>query len=178
MRRVRNIIAALFILCFGMDILSMSSTAQAQDKTAQVKAVFLFKFFDYVTWPSGKVPSENGNSYLCTYGGHPFGETLNYIAARKSGKYQLRTKAINSLDEGRDCHVLYVSRSNYSDIASWAKGRGVLVVGESSGVLSSGGAIRLQENDRKIGLIINLENAKRQGLKISSRLLDIAEVER
>lgn len=165
-------------LILGVALGYVPCTSFAQRKSDKVKAVFLFKFFDYVTWPKGKVPGENGDGVLCTYGSHPFGNTLEYIAAHKGEKYSLRIKAVKSLDGLNGCHILYMSGDNYNRKFSLEDGKGILFVSDSDKTLNYGGVIELYENDGKIGLVIDLKNAKKQNLKISSRLLDIAEVRR
>ena len=176
MKKLKCFYVCLFLL-LGAAFVFSPHPVYAQGKSDKVKAVFLFKFFDYVTWPPGKKPGESGDGYLCTYGRHSFADSLDYIAARKSGKYRLRTKSISSLDDAESCHVLFVTRGNYGEISSF-NNNGVLVVGDSGGVLERGGAVELQESGGKVGLVVDLHNAKKRGLKISSRLLDIADVRR
>ncbi len=166
------------LLILGAVLTCLPYTAFAQNKSDKVKAVFLFKFFDYVTWPQGKIPGENNDGVLCTYGKHSFGDTLEYIAARKSGKYRLRTKVVKSLENINGCHVLYMAGDYYKSASPLENKKGVLLVSDSAGILNFGGVIELYEEDGKVGLIIDLQNAKKKNLKISSRLLDIAKVQR
>lgn len=148
------------VLGFGAGVF-VPHTALAQDKADKVRAVFLFKFFDYVTWPSGKKPGKDGNGVLCTYGKNPFGNSLEYISARKGGKYTLQTKNITSPDDAKGCHVLYITRANYEEIQKITENKGILIVGDSKEFLDHGGIISLQENSSKVGLAIDLKNAKK-----------------
>lgn len=151
-------------------------TAFAQDKARQVKSVFLFKFFDYVTWPSGYVPGVSGEAVLCTLGSHDFGNMLEYIADRKSSDFRFRVKSINNISESKACNILFVNSGKYADIRALQENSGVLIVGDKHNILESGGVIQMKEDGGKIGLIVDLQHARKQNLKISSRLLDIAEV--
>lgn len=165
-------------LSLGAVLLCTPYTVSAQGKADKVKAVFLFKFFDYITWPQGSAPGKNSDGLLCTYGSHSFGDTLDYIAARKSGKYRLRTKPLKSLKNINGCQILYMANENYNELSSIENKEGILIVSDSNKILDHGGIIELYEKNGTVGLIIDLQNAKKKNLKISSRLLDIAEVRR
>jgi hypothetical protein len=156
--------------------LGFARTGLAQEKADKVKAVFLFKFFDYVTWPSTSAPGVAGDGMLCTYGPHAFGGMLEYIAARKGGDVHFRVQPVGAIGQSGKCHILYVGESQYDKISGLQADSGVLTVGDADGFLEAGGIILMKEDMGKVKLEIDLKNAKKSGLKISSRLLGIAEV--
>ncbi|MFN8929847.1 MAG: YfiR/HmsC family protein, partial [Alphaproteobacteria bacterium] len=55
--------------------LAGDGAGHADPRTNKIQAVFLFKFFDYITWPDGA-----DKKTICTYGGNPFGVLLDKIA--------------------------------------------------------------------------------------------------
>ena len=159
-------------------ILVYPAEGAAQSKINKVRAVFLFKFFDYITWPSGYVPGVSGDGVLCTLGGHNFKDTLGYIAARKSDDFRYHVKKIYDINDISGCHILYVNPKKYKDVSALQSNGGILTVGSENDFLNLGGIMQMKERDGKIRLLIDLKQARKQGLKISSRLLDIAEVKK
>lgn len=152
--------------------------AAAQTSPEQVKAVFIVKFFDYVTWPDKKSPDESGTARICLLGGNPFGSTLSYLASKKNGSVKYKVESITSGAEAKNCHVLFSTSGSYGDLKNIAAGSGVLIIGEKSGIHEAGGIVQMYEKDDKIQLSIDLGNARDQGIKISSRLLDISDVKK
>ena len=56
------------------------------------------------------------------------------------------------------------------------KGHSVLTVGEQEGFAVRGGIVNLTKEKNKVRFEINLDAAKRAGLKMSSQLLKLAKV--
>ena len=154
------------IIMVMMLIFSVNSPIYAQDRTQKVKAVFLFKFTGYITWP------DKGNATtICTYGGNPFGGLLEKLA-----DFQKKSISIKHLNFGQTisgCHIVYVVPSLS---APDTDGQAVLTVSEKRGFAKNGGMIELEETPQRIKLIVNLNTLYGSNLKASSRLLDIAEL--
>lgn len=167
---------ALLALVVLVGLLGFPRVVLSQENADKIKSVFMFKFFDYVTWPSGYVPGTSGDGILCTYGSHPFGETLTHLASLKSADHRFRVQSVSSVEQGKRCHVLYVAKSRYDKVPAFPSGSGVLIVGDDDGFLEAGGIIQMKEDKGKVRLMIDLNNAKKHGVQISSRLLNIAEV--
>ena len=144
----------------------MNNSAYAQDRSQKVKAVFLFKFVGYITWPD-----KRSSTTICTYGGNPFGNLLNQLSGLQ--KQSVTIKNINSGQSILGCHIVYVSPSVSSPNTN---GQAIITVSESSGFAQKRGMIELKETSERIQLIINVARLKAANLKASSRLLDIAEL--
>lgn len=145
--------------------------AYAQDKTAQIKAVFLFKFIDYVTWPQNNSPSNGGTFSLCVLGKHSFGRTLNVIAS-KQNQHKFKIQYFNTTETPKNCHLIFTEDSP----SRMKRLKGSLLVSDSSDFARKGGMIEMREEGGKVKLIGNLQRAEEAGFKISSRLLGIMEV--
>ena len=157
-----------FLCCFILAvalIFSLSSTSSyAQERSLKVKAVFLFKFAGYITWPQG-----NQNLTLCTYGSNPFGSLL-----AKTGHLQKEPMKIKNIRSGgsiNSCNILYIAKNTN---APNTKGKSILTVSEASKFAQKGGTIEMRETDERMGLVINVKVLKSSNLEASSRLLDIA----
>jgi hypothetical protein len=87
-----------------------------------------------------------------------------------------QVQALQSLGE---CQLLFVSSSEknrLSEIIGAVKGRPVLTVGELEGFTQRGGIVRFLIESNNVRFEINPDVAERMGLKISSRLLNLAKV--
>jgi hypothetical protein len=145
--------------------------AYAQDKTAQVKAVFLFKFSDYVTWPEAIRPPDGGTFSLCIWGDNPFGSLLEQIAQKQSA-YKYKVTYYPLSETPQNCHLVF-SGAEASQILRL---QGPFLIGDHANFAQQGGMVEMTEEDGKIKLKANLGAAEKAGYKMSSRLLNIMDV--
>ena len=81
------------------------------------------------------------------------------------------------LEEIQPCHILFISRSESSrldEILKALDGTATLTVGEDEEFVRRGGIIRFFTQESKIRFEINLDAAEYEGLRLSSRLLQVA----
>lgn len=149
------------------------------DVSAQKRAAeFVFKFFDYVTWPAHKDPSVTGQARLCVYGDHPFGSNLEAIAGVRNGGVAYRVYTIKSLRPARYCHVVYIAPQYYPYLR-FGRGKDILTVSDDPGFLAAGGIVQMiQRADGGFDLAIDLHEAEAQNLVMSSQLLKLSDVKR
>lgn len=149
----------------------------------KIKAGYLYNFTKFVTWPEIKGTDFN----LCLLSNDPFGVVIGPI--EKKSAFTLPIKVIK-LDEAKDiqnsilksnCQILYVGSGNgqktdFERIKGSLQKMATLIVGEGEEFAAEGGMIGFANRDGKIKLKINLEAAKLAGLKISAKLLEVAEL--
>lgn len=165
-----KLILAAFLCAFSLVCAPSSMASEPIDK---IKAVFLFKFFDYVSWQN----DTRKTGTLCTLGQHPFGNDLIYISKMKESP-KLNVISIASLQEVKKCHVLYVHEIKNIKTKDISKTKNTLVVSSDRNALNKGSTIMMSEKSGRVHLSIDLKTAENNNVKISSRLLQIAEVKR
>jgi len=77
------------------------------------------------------------------------------------------------------CHVLFVSASEqkrFRSILEQVSSRTILTIGDADDFAAVGGIVDLRLKDLKIQLQVNLAAAERSRIRISSRLLSLAEI--
>jgi hypothetical protein len=82
-------------------------------------------------------------------------------------------------EPGSECHILFIAGSGKrrsADIINRLRSSSVLSVGETDSFLQQGGIINFALKDRKVRLQVGIGAADKAGLKISSKLLSLAEV--
>lgn len=165
-------------LFFGVVLLfSQYVIADDADIEYKVKAGYLYNFTKFITWPEDK--SETFN--LCIVGEDPFGDLIDPIEQRSAFGRPIKLFRFNSLNKGQRCHILFISASIKDNLLL----KGMLVihdvdkslsVGESDGFATQGGMIGFVNRQGKIKLQINLKTLQRSDLKISAKLLEVAEL--
>jgi hypothetical protein len=149
-------------------------------KEYQVKAVFLFNFAQFVTWPPAVFTSADEPFRIGVLGDDPFDGFLDEtVSGEKVEGHPLVVQRYASAADVKDCRILFISRSEsgrMEDILAGLKDKGVLTVGDTEGFVKSGGIIRFAMEGNKIHFKINLEAAKRANLVISSQVLRLAEI--
>ncbi len=150
---------------------------QVRPTEAQLKAVFLFNFGKYVTWPV--LPLENFS--ICVLGRDPFGASLDAIVSGETlaGK-PATVRRIRGAQEASSCQIVFISSSEeahlQSMIAALARSGNALTVSDLPHFVQQGGMIQFVEEGNRVRFVVNLAAARRAGLVLSSELLKIAKV--
>jgi hypothetical protein len=135
-----------------------------------VKAAFLYNFLKYVEWPG----SPTGPIIVCVAGQNPFGQVFfdtmrDQIAGREVSGRQIT-------EPSDECNVIFVPSTASGAYVRHARGKPVLLVGESADFLSQGGIIRFVREGTKLQFEIDAEAARQAGLTISPGLLRLRRV--
>lgn len=144
---------------------------------ANIKAVFLFNFAKYVTWPSVAIGERSpAEIRICVTENNAFFGLLKAAVQDEDveGK-PLVAVALSGLDEARTCQILYVGNSQGAEAKAWygAVRRGqVLTVAD--GALTDDTVIAFVRDENRIRFDINRAAAARYNLNISSKLLRLA----
>ena len=146
----------------------------------RVKAAFLFNFAKFVEWPPQAFQSAGQPIAICVLGQDPFGSSLDEVVQGKAiGNRKFVVLEISSAKQCGKCHILFVSASQRkrlrADLAE-IQGCCALTVGETEEFIDSGGMINLRVQDTHVHMEIDRYAAERAGLRISSKLLSLAEI--
>ena len=176
-------LAVCLRVILGLMVLAAPGVMRAQSavsKEYQVKAAFLFNFAQFVEWPAKEFSDANSPLVIGILGNDPFGAILDeMVRGEKVKGHPLIVQRYRQVEEIQNCHVLFVSPSESSQvekILERLKGRSVLTVSDIDGFAQKGGIIRLVTDKGKIRFRVNLEAAKTADVTISSKLLKAAEI--
>lgn len=170
-------LVAAWAAAFGM----LETRAQTfVPREYQLKAVFLFNFAQFVEWPPTAFPEAGAPIYIGVLGDDPFGPILEQVVRGETIHHRrLVIKRSRQLEDLKACHLLFISRSEEGQLAqilAGVAGASILTVGETEQFAHRGGVINFTLQENKIRFEINLHAAERAGLKISSKLLQLATV--
>ncbi len=148
----------------------VAATGEAETLEYAVKGAYLTKFGLYVEWPPGVFAAPASPLVLCVVGDDPFGAALDTAAGREQvDGHPLQLRRLKSLTREAGCHVAYIGAAEAARGAEPL--RGVLTVGEARG---GGGVISFVIKDSRVRFTVDDEAAARNGLQISSKLLNMA----
>jgi hypothetical protein len=146
----------------------------------QVKAVCLLHFARFIEWPPQAFAGDRAPVVVAVLGQDPFGEDLDRALEGKTvGERPLVVRRFPDMGKLEACHVLFVSRSEEANVAALPeklKAYNVATVSEIEDFARRGGVFRLYLRDHKLRFEINIDAAKRAGLTLSAKLLQVGDV--
>ncbi len=173
---MKNLLPTFLIL---FTFFSSIQALYSQVTEYRIKAAYLFNFAKFVEWPESSFSDSSEPIKIGILGTDPFLETLNQTVTGKTVKGRKfilqRFKKVQDLEF---CHILFIStseRRRISQIIKKINGTSTLTVSESSNFIDDGGIIRLLNKDNKVRFEIGLSAAQQADLRISSRVLRLAE---
>jgi hypothetical protein len=174
---LRIILRALVLLSLAL-VAATAVPGAEEPSEYQVKAAFLLNFVRFVEWPVDVFKKADDPLVVGILGKDPFEGTLEQTVTNKTvGGRSVVVRHISDVTAARTCQVVFLAASEtrrLGDIVT--AGRGVLIVGEAEGLAERGGMINFVVQDNHVRFEINPSAATRAGLKISSKLLQLAIV--
>lgn len=162
-------------------IISGGVTVEAQAGDAvreyKLKAAFLLNFSKFTTWPKEAFARTSENFDFCVVGQNPFGSILRSLETKSVSGRQVKLHLLNSLEEGKGCHLMFVSKSEkgkLDQLQQLTNGQPVVTVSDIQGFSSDGGIFEFITREGKLSFIVNNRQAKRNGLQINASLLSLA----
>ncbi|WMJ09524.1 YfiR family protein [Nitrosomonas sp. sh817] len=166
----RWLLAALLIMAqpFTASIAHAGETLEYQ-----VKAAFIYNFIAFTQWPGSAEPAIN----LCLYGEDYFGDEIDKLQNKTVGTRQIKVVRTNNIDRLQQCHAIFFSKSANNDLANLVnslESYPILTLADTPNAISRGIIINMNLVNEKIVFEINLAAARKSGLDISSKLLQLA----
>jgi hypothetical protein len=156
-------------------------TAHGQEKAIgeyDVKAAFLYNLTKFIEWPDKSLDQKSALT-IYILGDAPFGNALDAIRGKTIKGKAIVVKKTNSLDILKHGDILFISNSEKGRLEQILKGISglpILTVGDTESFAENGVIVNFYIEDNKIRFEINIEAAKRAGLRISSNLLRLGKI--
>lgn len=175
------LIAAFSPFCLAADLPALSAY--------QVKAAFIYNFAKFVEWPPQSFPASDSPLILGVVGDDPMSKDVNALSGRTVGPHRIQvewfpvSRADLFIHDPPPCQILYILPSELLQapaIIDGVRARHVLTICDGARSFERvGAAINLITTpEGKIRFEINIDAAKRAGLKIESPLLNLARIVR
>lgn len=172
-------LAALLLFGFFNNTLAQPKA----EREARIKAAFLYHLIKFVDWPSGIFKDPNSPFKFCFIGSdilvNFLQSTLKNASVGTRSVVPVFDLSAAKSSELVSCHLLYIgelSKQDLDEIESKLLNQPVLIVSSNFDLTSSSGVIHLFEDSNRLKVRINRNNAEKRALRLSSDLLDIAEL--
>lgn len=176
------------LICCAVAAILSAGVAMAQEKASveyKIKAAYLLNFAKFVEWPTNRFPTATSPIKVGVLGKDPFGADLDRIMAeRVIERRKFEIIRASETEASLACHIVFVSsseRRQFPQIIETLHKANVLTVGEHEQFLQQGGIIRFfihddpVQSESTVRFEINAPAAEKAGLRISSKLLQIAK---
>jgi hypothetical protein len=142
------------------------------DATEQFKAVYLFNFAKLTVWPA---PAPADLLTICFIGAPGVrGLIERDVSGKLIGARRIAVRSLGSSRDADDCSIVYIEAAAGSSTLAANAPAYALTVSDARDFAHHGGMIELFFKDNRLRFIINLDNARLAGLKMSSSLLALA----
>lgn len=158
-----------------------SGQARAQPAGAvlerRVKAAFLYKFLGYIEFPAGAFSDAAAPVQIGVVGSEEMeAELERIVAGRTINNRPVEVRQVHEGDEAGALHLLFVAGADNARAARVLRKAppGALLVTECSKGLQAGSIINFRIVDEHVRFDVSLDAADKQNIKLSSRLLTVA----
>jgi hypothetical protein len=146
----------------------------------QVKIGFVYNFTKFVEWPSQSFPDPGTPLTIGVLGSDPLGDALEQtLHGRTVNGRPVVVRHLRRADEIGGLHVLFVSPSLGAEVPrvlQTVRASPILTIGDMQRFNDLGGIINFKIEDHRVRFDINIDAARRAGLRLSSQLLSVATV--
>jgi hypothetical protein len=143
----------------------------------RVKAAFLYKLLGYAEFPPGAFADPASPVVIGVVGADELANELaRIVSGRTVNNRTIVVRALRESELGTPVHLLFIGGFDTARVGRLvrAAGNALLVVTECDGGLQQGSAINFRIVDERVRFDVALDAAERNGIKLSSRLLTVA----
>lgn len=183
-RRLRYRMASWALACAATVWLQTGTTAPAQAQSAasanplerRVKAAFLYKFLGYAEFPAHAFADAASPVTIGVVDADDVAaELARIVAGRTMGNRGIVVRQLAESEIGAPLHMLFVGGPDAGRVSRLLRqANAFLVVTESDNALPQGSAINFRIVDERVRFDVALDAAEKNGVKLSSRLLTVA----
>jgi YfiR/HmsC-like len=174
------ILSLIVLLGAALQLRAQAPAPGAAFDEYQVKAAFLYNFAKFVEWPLGTFANSSDPIVICIVGQNPFGSTLDdMVQGKKIGDRLFAVRRLPDTQLAAKCQILFIGAGEWKRtraLLDAVKGAAILTVGETDDFTALGGVVGFRLDGPRVRLQIAPEAGERSRLRISSKLLSLAEI--
>jgi hypothetical protein len=177
LHRYKCLAITLLVLCLYMPPSITSAKEATSFPEGKVKAALIYNFMRFVDWPENDAVTGE----LCVLGTNKeYLSALNFLSKQhlKNTHISLRMISPNKEESLESCQVVFVTShasKEQTDNIKKLVGKPTLIISDETNFLGSSGMINFVKNQRKVGFEVNLANVQAANIRISSKVLRLAE---
>ncbi|MEE9396447.1 MAG: YfiR family protein [Methylococcales bacterium] len=144
-----------------------------------VKAAFVYNFARFTEWPEESFNQSSNKFILCLVGNEPNQQFSSSLIGKKIHDHSIVIEVRSRLIDLDLCQIIFISGTDYSlipRVLAAIEFKPVLTIGDMTGFAEMGGIFNIIKIKGKMRFQANIEAIKRSRLRISSRLLKLAQI--
>jgi hypothetical protein len=145
----------------------------------EVKAGFIYNFAKFVSWPQQAYEKSPGFLVLCFVSNDPSVDVFYKLEGKIIWGRKIKVVAYQGgacLEQSQILFFATQDKALIQQVLGLAKGRSILTIGEVEGFTQWGGVINFFQAQNRLRFKINIDAARREGLRMSSQLLGSAQI--
>lgn len=151
-----------------------ASETEDQRREFSLKTAYVFHFAELVEWPASKTMAIN----ICLKSSNPLSRYVGVLEGRVIGEALIHVVSDYPKNlEG--CQMLLVTTIDEltDSLQDLARQKQILLLGDQVSFAAHGGMLEFTRRDEKLNLVVNIKAVRQAGLKISSKLLRMAQIQ-
>lgn len=165
----------LLLTCLLTGLPEISYGAETIDREPELKAAYLYNILKFISWPEIDT-SKPDQLQLCIINSKLTNNALVELNNKRIENSVIKIRQNVSIDDISDCRVLYFSGKEINYQLNDLTAKGLFLIGESDNFNAHGGTLNFFVENNKLRFEINLMAASKAGIKISSKLLNLANI--
>ncbi len=144
-----------------------------------IKSAITYNLAVFTEWPEKTFKNAEADMHICVVGDSIVQEAFLQIAAKKVSQHSIKIVDITRSKNINGCHIVYIGNQDrmlLSQIQNEANGKNILTIDDTDGFSTYKSIVNLQEIEGRIRLNINVNLAQQSNLKISARVLKLANI--
>ena len=144
-----------------------------------VKAGFIYNFAKFVEWPTTSFENSNNVIVLCFASDNPFSDVLFDLNDKIVSGKKIEVRKYKDDNDTEGCNIFFFGTADKTFIQQELiklRNRNILTVGEIEGFAQMGGIINFFMEQKRLRFEVNVDAARKAGLKLSSQILMSAEI--
>lgn len=167
---MRTVLVLLLTVC--------ACAASAQPREDEVKAAFLYKFLSFVEFPRAALP--HGAPVVIGVAGadEVAAELAQLVVGRSVEGRPVQVRRLREGEAAEGVHVLFLARGQAGrlrELQRNAPAQPLLLVADWEGALDAGAVVNFVRAEARVRFEVALDAAERRGLRISPRMLAVAQ---
>jgi hypothetical protein len=152
------------------------TTASSTPLERRVKAAFLYKFLGYAEFPSSAFADAAAPLTIGVVDADDLAaELARIVAGRSAGNRVIVVRVLRESEMGAPVHMLFVGGLDAGRVRRLLRqANALMAVTECDGGLPAGSTINFRIIDERVRFDVALDAAEHNGIKLSSRLLTVA----
>ena len=167
------------LIALATGLVSFMGLAQPVATPEEVEAAYIYKFAGYVEWPPTVFVSASAPIVIGVIGSDRMYESLVSVAAGRPAQGRaIEIRRLTRPEQIQSVQCVFVGKDAWKDLETWseaAKESSAVVITDAPRGIERGATLDFVVSDQKVRFEASVASAERVGIKLSARLLAVAE---